>query len=163
MGLLDKQIGGISEYFVSMEKLRDLNIIKVNLPERWKSFNSEDGKISVEISTHDVILANNQITQIPVFWVYGKQSEVDFDDLTIHIKSIIKYNNDLDNKKELFQEKGNELKKLFSELDLKTLKTLEFKYRKPKVKKVNNVKKEDKKEEVVEITNEDNSKEEVVC
>ncbi|MCK9544384.1 MAG: hypothetical protein M0R03_20385 [Novosphingobium sp.] len=163
MGLLDKQIGGISEYFVSMEKLRDLNIIKVNLPERWKSFNSEDGKISVEISTHDVILPNNQITQIPVFWVYGKQSEVDFDDLTIHIKSIIKYNNDLDNKKELFQEKGNELKKLFSELDLKTLKTLEFKYRKPKVKKVNNVKKEDKKEEVVEITNEDNSKEEVVC
>lgn len=134
MNILDKQINDFSKYFISMEKMRDLNIIKVSFPDKWKCFGSDNGIIKAELSTHDIYLPNNQVNQIPVFWVYGKQSEVGFDDLTEHIKGVVKYNIELSEKRKLFQEKGDELKKLFAENDLKTLKTLVFKYRKPKAK-----------------------------
>ena len=143
MSVIDKELGVLSEYFVSMEKMatnnngETINVIKVSFPTKWKCFGTNDRKI-------DVGMDNN----IPhIWWVYGKSSVVSFDEITAHVKELIQFNIELDDKKILFKEKAGELKTLFANYDLKTLQTLVFKYKEPRKK---GVKKETKKEEKVE-------------
>ena len=65
----------------------------------------------------------------------------------------------LEEKTKLLQEKTEELKKLFAELPIETLKTIEFKYseKKPKNARKNNKKKNNDSEEILKTEISDNT------
>lgn len=69
---------------------------------------------------------------------YGAQlGQVSFEQLYECIQDTIEYNKDLEKRIKLFQEKSNELQELFKVEDYETLKTLEFKFKRKKIKKEN--------------------------
>lgn len=70
------------------------------------------------------------------YYYSAPMNEVNIDEVFDLIKETIEHNKDLQKKVELFQEKIEELQKIFAEQDYDTLLTLSFKYKKYKKKRM---------------------------
>ena len=70
------------------------------------------------------------------YYYSATMNEVNIDEVFDLIKETIEHNKDLQKKVELFQEKIEELQKIFAEQDYDTLLTLSFKYKKYKKKRM---------------------------
>lgn len=81
--------------------------------------------------------------------------EVSLDEVFECIKETIEHNKDLEKRLVLFQEKIKEMQELFKTEDYNTLKTLEFKIKKPKEKNDKKINKKDTKQNKVEIEKKD--------
>lgn len=79
---------------------------------------------------------NNNVT-----YYCAPANKVSFEEVFKSINDTIEYNMDLERKVQLFREKVNELQTIFAEEDIDVLKTITFKYKKPKKRnhKVENV------------------------
>lgn len=136
----------IVDYFVSMKIVEGINILEVKFPSEkgreWQVFDDKENLVFVE--TH-----NKGKTHL----VFSEKSGTSFEDLINHVTKIVDTNLEIQEKYDLYQERVKELTELFKTLPLKTLKTLNIRYRKPRVKK--EVVKEEK-----EVVKEEPTKEE---
>lgn len=132
----------IVDYFVSMKIVEGINILEVKFPSEkgreWQVFDDKENLVFVE--TH-----NKGKTHL----VFSEKSGTSFEDLINHVTKIVDTNLEIQEKYDLYQERVKELTELFKTLPLKTLKTLNIRYRKPRVKKEVVKEEPTKKEEIV--------------
>ena len=87
----------------------------------------------------DVILPENENIYVEkrkgIYHYIASTDAIKVDDIFSAIDNTIEYNLDLEKKLELFKQKTEELQELFSKENYETLKTIEFKLAKRKVKK----------------------------
>lgn len=134
--MIQDKIDKIKDYFRSMEVAQGVSFVKVEFDEKWSVYPSEDGKIKV-----------TKVKNNPKMWYYfGNINEVSFDEIFDLIDNTIITNLNANKKLELLNMKFNELKEIFANESLETLKTLKFVF-KPKRKKI------DKKNTIIANTN----------
>lgn len=129
---IQESINEIQKYFKGIEIKENLMLLRVEFPERWKAYPSNDGKIKVAKSE----------TLINEWYYYGEKEEVTIDDMMLLLQKTIEINESVFKKIKLLQEKIEELKKLFQDEDYDRLKTLKFALSKKGTKK-KEVKKDD--------------------
>ena len=103
-------------YFKGIEMYNEALIVKVNFPQKWKAYNSADGRIKA---------APSETTANEIFY-YGNSSDTTYDDIFDLIEETIKANNDIILKVKLLRDKVEELRELFSKLSYDELTTLRF-------------------------------------
>ena len=111
-----------------------------------------DNWIVVEPEEDSDILLTKDIANGNLYYYIAPMS-VSFDTIFDLVDMTINYNIELQEKVVFFKEKVNELKALFTDEDLETLKTLEFKLKRkklPQPKKATKAKKGEKKEKELE-------------
>ena len=122
---LYKEIKKFDSYFNSVRIHEGLLIVDVILPAGW-----EDKKIlttkqsNVQIKLGD---ANEKQKIVSFFSTFDAEG---VNELTETIQSIIKWNKDLEEKNQLLNLKILELKKMFSENDVNSLRKLDFSFNK---------------------------------
>lgn len=112
---LQGRIKDISEYFKGFEFVENLLIIKVQYKDKWDVFGKKDESIKV---TPD--------ENIPNLYFYYGDSSLGYDDFFDLIEHTIQYNIEKEEKLHLLNEKIKELKDLFIQEDVETLRTLKF-------------------------------------
>ena len=148
---MQKRIEKINQYFNDFKVCDGLVFISVDFPKKWQIPSSE----LLEEMFKTKYVNKNDGTGYYFFssienGIYNVFDTVDF---------TIEFNLNLEEKTKLLQEKTEELKKLFVELPIETLKTIEFKYseKKPKNIRKNNKKKSDDSEEILKTEITDNT------
>lgn len=164
---LQGRIKDISEYFKGFEFVENLLIIKVQYKDKWDVFGKKDESIKV---TPD--------ENVPNLYFYFGDSSLGYDEFFDLIEHTIQYNLEKEEKLQLLNEKIKELKDLFIQEDVETLRTLKFicekgkkkaqqkkRGRKPKVEKESVVEEKVNESEsntvVEEVPNEEEVKENV--
>ena len=122
---LQTRIDKVKEYFRGIEYTSGLFIVKVEYKPKWNVFQPNGGSISVTVDDN-----------IPNLYYYYGDSTIDYNDFFDLIDETIKFNMEAEDKVALMREKYAELKELFVNEDLETLKTLTFTLKKKKPKKV---------------------------
>ena len=112
---LQGRIKDISEYFKGFEFVENLLIIKVQYKDKWDVFGKKDESIKV---TPD--------ENIPNLYFYYGDSSLGYDEFFDLIEHTIQYNLEKEEKLHLLNEKIKELKDLFIQEDVETLRTLKF-------------------------------------
>jgi hypothetical protein len=125
MGNIEKYINDLGEIFQGIERLNDGLIVKVVYPEKWKAYNSDDGRIKYALSE----------TEPNTYYYYGNSSDVTFDDLFKLIIETKVMNEEVVRKVNYLKEKIQELDELFKEKTMDELVNLEFVIKKTKRKK----------------------------
>ena len=115
MGLQDR-MNSLKPYFKGIEMYNDALIVRVSYPSNWKAYGSADERIMVTPSDSDP----NET------YYYADSSKATYDDMFDLIEETVKANNEISMKLKLLQEKGEELKELFSTLSYDELLTLKF-------------------------------------
>lgn len=144
---MQKRIEKINQYFNDFKVCDGLVFISVDFPKKWQIPSNE----LLEEMFKTKYVNKNDGTGYYFFspienGIYNVFDTVDF---------TIEFNLNLEEKTKLLQEKTEELKKLFVELPIETLKTIEFKYseKKPKnTKKKNKIENIEIKSEVTGTT-----------
>jgi hypothetical protein len=116
-----------------------------------------DGWVVVDPDKDSDVILTKDLSNQNLYYYIAPMS-VPFDDIFELVDLTINYNIELQEKVVFFKEKVGELKELFTNEDLETLKTLEFKLKKkksPQSKK--RERKESKIKETASVTTEDNS------
>lgn len=117
----------------------------IELSEYGVTFNVADGKFVVRVKYKkdwDVVTPENKsVSFFPddadstLFW-YVAPVSTDMEVLFEAIDETIRYNKELEEKTELFREEIMRLQEIFTKEPISVLRTLEYKFKKPKAKKV---------------------------
>lgn len=117
--------------FISFEKLSPSiefyggkTIVSVIYRNGWRVLKSNNEKIKI---------AGDEENDMKYF--YYADADIDINLIFDEIESTIKFNSEIEDKKNLLIEKINELKEIFETEDLSVLKTITFKYKKKRVRK----------------------------
>ena len=145
--MLQDKINEIKPYFKSLESYNDALIIRVQFPDKWAVFASDDGLIKPAPSEN----------KAHEFFYYGDAKKVSLEDIFDFIKNTIEVNKSIEIKAKLLVQKANELQKLFETTPLEQLKTLKFTFETPKKPKRKYTKK--KKDNIKEAVADDKVKE----
>lgn len=148
---IKERIENLGKYFNSMNLSSENGIIyvRVQFPKGWGCS---------EVTEHNFNVKAVQ-DEIPGYFYFFAEMEIGFDKVFDAIEYNIHFNEEAQAKVGLLKEKIEELKYVFENEDIDVLKTLEFKYKKKKVKtikKQNNQNKtiEENTEEIIEENNE---------
>ena len=126
---IKKRIEKIGNYFNSMNLSSENGIIyiRVHFPKGWGCS---------EVTEHNFNVKSVQ-DEIPGYFYFFADMEIGFDKVFDAIEYNIQFNEEAQAKVKLLREKIEELKDIFENEDINILKTLEFKYKKRKLKKIN--------------------------
>lgn len=151
---LNEQLIRLSSYKINFNIYEGTVIISLEYPKDWTV---------LEINSSDIQTTSENGRQF--YWV---PLQMDVEKVFELIDETIEYNKDIEAKSELFKQKIDEMRKIFLEEDLQTLKTMEFKMKKKKLpkKKVT----EEKENNITEVndtanvkqTTSENKQEEVI-
>lgn len=124
---VQERINKISDYFVSMNVVANDNVIYVlvRFDKGWTC--SELTEVNFNVKT--TIVADQ-----PYHYYFFSTMDVGFDRIFDAIEFNIRLNTETQEKVNLLRQKIEELKNIFEVEDIKTLSTLEFKYKKKKVR-----------------------------
>ena len=120
---LYEEILQFDEFFTSIRRHDDFLVFDLKLPLSWedkKILNQRGDKIQMKIGTQ------NQSHKIVSFFTLFNEESTSL--LIEEIKGIIKWNTDIEEKSNLLNMKMMELKKMFSENNVDSLRKLEFKF-----------------------------------
>jgi hypothetical protein len=121
---IKERIERLGIYFNSMNVAAENNIIyvRVQFPKGWGCSELTEHNFSVTAVTDE----------IPGYFYFFANMDVGFDKIFDAIEYNILFNEEAQTKVTLLREKIEELKNIFENEDINTLKTLEFKYKKKK-------------------------------
>ena len=103
-------------YFRGIEMYNDALIVRVIFPQKWKAYDSNDGRIK---ATPSETVANE-------YFYYADSNDTTYEDMFDLIEETIKANNDIVLKLKLLRDKVEELKEMFSLHSYDELTTLKF-------------------------------------
>ena len=139
---LNEQLIRLSSYKINFNIYEGTVIISLEYPRDWTV---------LEINSSDIQTTSENGRQF--YWV---PLQMDVEKVFELIDETIEYNKDIEAKSELFKQKIDEMRKIFLEEDLQTLRTMEFKMKKKKLpkKKVT----EEKENNITEVNDAANGK-----
>lgn len=139
---LNEQLIRLSSYKINFNIYEGTVIISLEYPKDWTI---------LEINSSDIQTTSENGRQF--YWV---PLQMDVEKVFELIDETIEYNKDIEVKSELFKQKIDEMRKIFLEEDLQTLRTMEFKMKKKKLpkKKVT----EEKENNITEVNDAANGK-----
>ena len=139
---LNEQLIRLSSYKINFNIYEGTVIISLEYPKDWTI---------LEINSSDIQTTSENGRQF--YWV---PLQMDVEKVFELIDETIEYNKDIEAKSELFKQKIVEMRKIFLEEDLQTLRTMEFKMKKKKLpkKKVT----EEKENNITEVNDAANGK-----
>lgn len=139
---LNEQLIRLSSYKINFNIYEGTVIISLEYPKDWTV---------LEINSSDIQTTSENGRQF--YWV---PLQMDVEKVFELIDETIEYNKDIEAKSELFKQKIDEMRKIFLEEDLQTLRTMEFKMKKKKLpkKKVT----EEKENNITEVNDAANGK-----
>lgn len=113
---LQDRINNNIQYFKSVEVQNGVLMLRVTLKKGWGIVEYKDERLKAVKSD-----------QADLYFFYGKiEDKVTIDELFDYFEYVVKFNLDIEDKKQLFKQKHDELITLFSERELEDLKTLSF-------------------------------------
>lgn len=118
---LNEQLIRLSSYKINFNIYEGTVIISLEYPKDWTV---------LEINSSDIQTTSENGRQF--YWV---PLQIDVEKVFELIDETIEYNKDIEAKSELFKQKIDEMRKIFLEEDLQTLRTMEFKMKKKKLPK----------------------------
>lgn len=118
---LNEQLIRLSSYKINFNIYEGTVIISLEYPKDWTI---------LEIKSDDIQTTSENGRQF--YWI---PLQTDIEKVFELIDETIEYNKDIEAKSELFKQKIDEMRQLFLEEDLQTLKTMEFKIKKKKLPK----------------------------
>lgn len=118
---LNEQLIRLSSYKINFNIYEGTVIISLEYPKDWTI---------LEINSSDIQTTSENGRQF--YWV---PLQMDVEKVFELIDETIEYNKDIEAKSELFKQKIDEMRKIFLEEDLQTLRTMEFKMKKKKLPK----------------------------
>lgn len=118
---LNEQLIRLSSYKINFNIYEGNVIISLEYPKDWTV---------LEINSSDIQTTSENGRQF--YWV---PLQMDVEKVFELIDETIEYNKDIEAKSELFKQKIDEMRKIFLEEDLQTLRTMEFKMKKKKLPK----------------------------
>lgn len=141
---IKKRIEKIGNYFNSMNLSSENGIIyiRVHFPKGWGCS---------EVTEHNFNVKSVQ-DEIPGYFYFFADMEIGFDKVFDAIEYNIQFNEEAQAKVRLLREKIEELKDIFENEDINILKTLEFKYKKRRLKKI---KEQDLNSSSLQVNNEE--------
>lgn len=142
---LQEKIIGLSEYKLGFNIYNGYTIISITFPKEWSV---------IKPDSKDITFAQDEVKTDTYF--YSAPITCDMSIIFDSIEATIIFNNEMERKIELFQEKQKELQNLFIEESYETLETLTFSFKKKKEKK-NNKKTHIPKEEKVNVVKNTNN------
>lgn len=113
-----REIENITEYLVSVRKLEKYFSFDIIFPNRWQVMKSQ-------VDETKTVFTKDDEKGKHVSFICDLNDD-DTCDTISKIESIIKYNQEREEKQKLFREKVNELKDLFEKESLDELKSLKF-------------------------------------
>lgn len=139
---LNEQLIRLSSYKINFNIYEGTVIISLEYPKDWTI---------LEINSSDIQTTSENGRQF--YWV---PLQMDVEKVFELIDETIEYNKDIEAKSDLFKQKIDEMRKIFLEEDLQTLRTMEFKMKKKKLpkKKVT----EEKENNITEVNDAANGK-----
>lgn len=114
--MLQDEIMKLGDYFRGIEYFNDALIVKVNFPQRWQVYPSEDGNIKPAKSESNT----------GEYFYYGDMNKVSLDEIFALIKETIDGNKDAELKIKLLNDKIEELKDFFRREPFDRLVNLKF-------------------------------------
>ena len=139
---LNEQLIRLSSYKINFNIYEGTVIISLEYPKDWTV---------LEINSSDIQTTSENGRQF--YWV---PLQMDVEKVFELIDETIEYNKDIEAKSELFKQKIDEMRKIFLEEDLQTLRTMEFKMKKKKLPKKKAT--EEKENNITEVNDADNGK-----
>lgn len=139
---LNEQLIRLSSYKINFNIYEGTVIISLEYPKDWTI---------LEINSSDIQTTSENGRQF--YWV---PLQMDVEKVFELIDETIEYNKDIEAKSELFKQKIDEMRKIFLEEDLHTLKTMEFKMKKKKLPKKKVM--EGKEDNITEVNDAANGK-----
>ena len=112
-----------------MNIVENVIYVTVSFPEKWTISNVIEENYNIKVTISRETLENNKIT----YYFYSNFDD-NLDKLFDAIDYTIKFNLQAEEKIKLLLSKIDELKEIFNNEDINTLKTLQFKYKKKKIK-----------------------------
>ena len=139
---LNEQLIRLSSYKINFNIYEGTVIISLEYPKDWTV---------LQVNSNDIQTTSENGRQF--YWV---PLQTDVEKVFELIDETIEYNKDIEAKSELFKQKIDEMRKIFLEEDLQTLRTMEFKMKKKKLpkKKVT----EEKEDNIIEVNDTANDK-----
>ena len=137
-------------YFRGIEMYNEAIMVKVAYPNKWKAYQSEDGRIKVTPSDSDPNLT----------YYYADSKDTTYEEMFDLVEQTIKANQDIVLKLKLLRDKVEELKELFQNTPYDDLLNLQFVVGKKPKRKYVKKKKVEKLEAVEEEKEIKNDKEE---
>lgn len=139
---LNEQLIRLSSYKINFNIYEGTVIISLEYPKDWTV---------LQVNSNDIQTTSENGRQF--YWV---PLQMDVEKVFELIDETIEYNKDIEAKSELFKQKIDEMRKIFLEEDLQTLRTMEFKMKKKKLpkKKVT----EEKEDNITEVNDTANDK-----
>lgn len=134
---LNEQLIRLSSYKINFNIYEGTVIISLEYPKDWTV---------LQVNSNDIQTTSENGRQF--YWV---PLQTDVEKVFELIDETIEYNKDIEAKSELFKQKIDEMRKIFLEEDLHTLKTMEFKMKKKKLPKKKVM--EGKEDNITEIGN----------
>lgn len=134
---LNEQLIRLSSYKINFNIYEGTVIISLEYPKDWTV---------LEINSSDIQTTSENGRQF--YWV---PLQTDVEKVFELIDETIEYNKDIEAKSELFKQKIDEMRKIFLEEDLQTLRTMEFKMKKKKLPKKKVM--EGKEDNITEVDN----------
>jgi len=116
---LFKEFEGLFPYLISVRKLKTYLSFDIEFPETWKLPKKY-------VNEERVVENGKQKDGVRNFSFVSEFDERSVDELISNIKSIIHYNKEREEKERLFENKVNELKKIFENQNLQNLQELKF-------------------------------------
>ena len=111
---LFKDFEGLFPYLISVRKLKTYLSFDIEFPENWKLPKKY-------VNEERVVENGKQKEGVRNFSFVSEFNETSVDELISNIKSIIHYNKEREEKEKLFENKVNELKKIFENQNLQNL------------------------------------------
>jgi len=139
---LNEQLIRLSSYKINFNIYEGTVIISLEYPKDWTV---------LEINSSDIQTTSENGRQF--YWV---PLQMDVEKVFELIDETIEYNKDIEAKSELFKQKIDEMRKIFLEEDLQTLRTMEFKMKKKKLPKKKIA--EEKENNITEVNDAANGK-----
>lgn len=134
---LNEQLIRLSSYKINFNIYEGTVIISLEYPKDWTV---------LQVNSNDIQTTSENGRQF--YWV---PLQTDVEKVFELIDETIEYNKDIEAKSELFKQKIDEMRKIFLEEDLHTLKTMEFKMKKKKLPKKKVM--EGKEDNITEVDN----------
>lgn len=139
---LNEQLIRLSSYKINFNIYEGTVIISLEYPKDWTV---------LQVNSNDIQTTSENGRQF--YWV---PLQTDVEKVFELIDETIEYNKDIEAKSELFKQKIDEMRKIFLEEDLHTLKTMEFKMKKKKLPKKRVM--EGKEDNITEVNDAANGK-----
>ena len=123
---INEKIKELNGYFLGMNVAEGFIYITVRFPDEWKISSRINEKYDVK-----AVKTENELG-----YYFFTSMEVGFENVFSAIEDTIEFNEMAILKQELFLEKIHELQTIFEDEPIDVLKTIEFKYKKRRVKKI---------------------------